>query len=284
MKVLILGAGQVGRTAAYHLAREPANEVTVVDTDEEAAARPAGPHRRCAPLRARSFPAVLEAAGIVDTDILVALTSSDEVNMIACEIASALYRTPKKIARIRASEYTSQTKLFAEGALAVDVWISPEQLVTEYIERLIHNPGALQIVDFADGLVLLVACWPARADCWSYSAAHARAHAQRRSARRRDLPQRTRDRRRGRNEDRGERRDLLRRGARQHQAHDERAAPHRGQGEEGRDRWRRQHRPAARTAARKGLPGKADRARYEACKARCGAARGHYRAAGRCAG
>jgi trk system potassium uptake protein len=103
-----------------------------------------------------SYPAVLEAAGIADTDVLVALTSSDEVNMVACEIANALYRTPTKIARIRASEYTSQEKLFKDGALAVDVWISPEQLVTEYIERLIHNPGALQIVDFADGRARLV--------------------------------------------------------------------------------------------------------------------------------
>ena len=156
MKVLILGAGQVGRTAAYHLSREPANEVTIVDTNEDA----------LRDLQSRldvrtvagnaSYPAVLEAAGISDTDIMVALTSSDEVNIVACEIAHALYRTPKKIARIRAPEYTSREKLFTEGAMAVDVWISPEQLVTEYIERLIHTPGALQVVDFADGRVRLV--------------------------------------------------------------------------------------------------------------------------------
>jgi trk system potassium uptake protein len=156
VKVLILGAGQVGRTAAYHLAREPDNEVTVVDSNESV----------LRDLQSRidvrtvagnaSFPAVLEAAGIRDADILVALTSSDEVNMVACEIANALYRVPTKIARIRAPEYTSHAELFAEGALAVDAWISPEQLVTEYIERLIHNPGALQIVDFADGRVRLV--------------------------------------------------------------------------------------------------------------------------------
>jgi trk system potassium uptake protein TrkA len=156
VKVLILGAGQVGRTAAYHLAREPDNEVTVIDSNETV----------LRDLQSRidvrtvagnaSYPSVLEAAGIADADIIVALTSSDEVNMVACEIANALYRTPTKIARIRAPEYTTQEKLFAEGALAVDAWISPEQLVTEYIERLIHNPGALQIVDFADGRVRLV--------------------------------------------------------------------------------------------------------------------------------
>jgi len=156
VKVLILGAGQVGRSAAYQLAREPANEVTVVDTDEELLRDLQGRIDVRTVAGNASFPSVLEAAGIADTDILVALTSSDEVNMVACEIANALFRTPTKIARIRAPEYTSQHKLFEEGALAVDVWISPEQLVTEYIERLILTPGALQVVDFADGRVRLV--------------------------------------------------------------------------------------------------------------------------------
>jgi trk system potassium uptake protein len=156
VKVLILGAGQVGRTAAYHLAREPDNEVTVIDSNE-AVLRDLQSRIDVRTVAGNaSYPSVLEAAGIADADIIVALTSSDEVNMVACEIANALYRTPTKIARIRAPEYTSQEKLFAEGALAVDAWISPEQLVTEYIERLIHNPGALQIVDFADGRVRLV--------------------------------------------------------------------------------------------------------------------------------
>jgi trk system potassium uptake protein TrkA len=99
---------------------------------------------------------VLESAGIADTDILIALTSSDEVNIVACQIAQTLYRTQKRIARIRASEYTSRPALFTEGALAVDVWISPEQLVTEHIAHLLQNPGALQVVDFADGRVQLV--------------------------------------------------------------------------------------------------------------------------------
>jgi trk system potassium uptake protein TrkA len=156
MKVLILGAGQVGRTAAYHLAREPDNQVTVVDSNE-AVLRDVQSRLDVRTVAGNAaYPAVLEAAGIADTDMLVALTSSDEVNMVACEIAHALYRTPTKIARIRASEYTSQERLFADGALAVDVWISPEQLVTEYIERLIRNPGALHVVDFADGRVRLV--------------------------------------------------------------------------------------------------------------------------------
>jgi trk system potassium uptake protein TrkA len=155
MKILILGAGQVGRTAANNLAREPANEVTVVDTDEQVLRDLQDRIDIRAVAGSASYPSVLEAAGIADTDILIALTSSDEVNMVACEIAHALYRTPTRIARIRAAEYTSRPQLFAEGALAVDVWISPEELVTDYIAHLLENPGAMQVVDFADGRVQL---------------------------------------------------------------------------------------------------------------------------------
>jgi trk system potassium uptake protein TrkA len=156
MKILILGAGQVGRTAAYHLAREPANEVTVVDTNEDVLRDLQDRLDVRAVAGNGAYPTVLESAGIADTDILVALTNSDEINIVACEIAHVLYRTPTKIARIRAAEYTSRQQLFAEGALSVDLWISPEQLVTEYIVRLLSYPGALQVVDFADGRVQLV--------------------------------------------------------------------------------------------------------------------------------
>ena len=156
MKILILGAGQVGRTAAQHLARDPANEVTVVDTNEELLRDLQDRLDIRAVAGHASYPSVLESAGIADTEVLVALTSSDEVNIVACQIAHALYRTPTKIARIRASEYTAREQLFNEGALAVDVWINPEQLVTEHIARLLSYPGSLQVVEFADGRVHLV--------------------------------------------------------------------------------------------------------------------------------
>ena len=156
MKIIILGAGQVGRTAAYHLSREEANEVTVVDSNEEILR---DLHDRL-DIRTVSgnaaSPRILEAAGIARTDILVALTNSDEVNMLACHIAWTLYRTPKKIARVRSAAFTERETLFGENAVAVDVWISPEQLVTEHVARLIRYPGALQVLDFADGRVRLV--------------------------------------------------------------------------------------------------------------------------------
>jgi trk system potassium uptake protein TrkA len=156
VKIVILGAGQVGRTAAYHLSREEANEVTVVDTNEDALRDLQDRLDIRTVAGNASYPTVLEAAGAAEADIIVALTSSDEVNMMACEVAYTLYRTPTKIARIRSAEYTSRPELFSEEALSVDVFISPEQLVTEYIERLIRNPGSLQVLDFADGKVRLV--------------------------------------------------------------------------------------------------------------------------------
>ena len=156
MKIIILGAGQVGRTAAYQLSREEANDVTVIEQNEEIL-RDLQDRLDIRTVNGNaSSPRILEAAGIADTDILVALTNSDEVNMLACQVAWTLYRTPKKIARVRAADYTERDRLFGENGVAVDVWISPEQLVTEYVARLIRYPGALQVLDFADGRVRLV--------------------------------------------------------------------------------------------------------------------------------
>ncbi|MFM7797975.1 MAG: Trk system potassium transporter TrkA, partial [Planctomycetota bacterium] len=156
MKIVILGAGQVGRTAATQLAREEANEVTVVDTNEDLLRELQDRLDIRTVAGNAAYPSVLEAAGVPDAEMLIALTSSDEVNMMACEVAYTLYRTPTKIARIRSAEYTKHPKLFSAKALSVDVWISPEQLVTDYIERLIRYPGALQVLDFAGGRVRLV--------------------------------------------------------------------------------------------------------------------------------
>ena len=157
MKIIILGAGQVGRTAAYHLSREEANEVTVVDSDETVLQQLQDRLDVRTVSGNAASPSVLAAAGCSDADLLVALTSSDEVNMVACQVAWTLFKTPRKIARIRAASYASHPQLFGElTGFAVDTWISPEQLVTEYVERLIEHPGALQVVDFADGRVRLV--------------------------------------------------------------------------------------------------------------------------------
>ena len=156
MKIVILGAGQVGGSVASILAGE-ANDVTVIDASAE----------RLQALQDRldlrtvcghaSHPTLLEQAGTADADMLVALTDNDEVNMVACQIAYTLFNTPTRIARIRSSTYIAhQEALFQDAALPINVLISPEQLVTDYIQRIIEHPGALQVLDFANGQVRIM--------------------------------------------------------------------------------------------------------------------------------
>ena len=155
MKIIILGAGQVGGTLAEHLAGE-ANDITVVDTDSDRL-RELGDRLDIRTVQGRgSFPTVLRQAGADDADMLVAVTSSDETNMIACQVAYTLFNTPTKIARVRESAYLTRSGLFDNEAIPVDVLISPEQVVTNYIKRLIEYPGALQVIDFAGGKAQLV--------------------------------------------------------------------------------------------------------------------------------
>lgn len=159
MKIIILGAGQVGKTAAHHLAREEANEVTVVDQNDELLKDLQDRLDIRTVAGNGAFPATLAAAGAREADVVIALTSSDEVNMVACQVVWKLFnKDATRIARIRSGDYMQHSQLFAaeDGAFAVDVMISPEQLVTEYVARLIRYPGALQVLDFADGKVRLV--------------------------------------------------------------------------------------------------------------------------------
>ncbi|MES1942635.1 potassium transporter peripheral membrane component [Salinisphaera sp. PC39] len=155
MKIIILGAGQVGATLAENLANE-ANDVTVVDTQAALLAELQDRLDIRTVQGFAAFPEVLRSAGADDADMIIAVTDADETNMIACQIAYTLFHTPTKIARIRAAEYLNEDRLFQQEALPVDMHISPEQLVTDYITRLIQYPGALQVVDFAAGRVRVV--------------------------------------------------------------------------------------------------------------------------------
>jgi trk system potassium uptake protein TrkA len=156
MKIIILGAGQVGASVASNLASE-ANDITVVD-DNAATLQDLQDRLDIRTVRGHaSHPEVLSQAGADDADMIIAVTRNDETNMIACQVAYTLFHTPTKIARVRSVEYLNHAKLFAQEALPVDVLISPEQLVTDYIQRLIEYPGALQVLDFAGGMVQLVA-------------------------------------------------------------------------------------------------------------------------------
>ena len=157
MKVIILGAGQVGGTVAENLAGER-NDITVVDLDHDRL-RELGDRLDIKTVRGHcSWPSTLRDADAEDADLLVAVTDSDETNMVACQVAYSLFRTPKKVARIRSGQYFPRRgNLFHNSAIPIDVTISPEQIVTDYIRRLIDHPGALQVLNFANGRVQLVA-------------------------------------------------------------------------------------------------------------------------------
>jgi trk system potassium uptake protein TrkA len=156
MKVIILGAGQVGATVAESLVSEQ-NDITVVDVE---------------PVRLRalqdrldlrtvtgsaSHPAVLEEAGIDDADLLIAVTQSDETNLVACKLAARMFNVPRRVARIRANAFLDSQKVLGADGFDVDLAICPEQVLTDYIVKLVEFPEALQVLDFADGKVSLVA-------------------------------------------------------------------------------------------------------------------------------
>lgn len=156
MKIVILGAGQVGSTVAAALVHED-NDITIIDIDQRRLKELQDQMDiRCVHGHA-SYPKVMERAGIEDADLVIAVTNSDEVNMVACQIAYTLYNVPTRVARVRAAEYTDRPGLFKREHSPVDVLISPELLLTQYITRLIEFPGALQVMDFAGGRAQLVA-------------------------------------------------------------------------------------------------------------------------------
>jgi trk system potassium uptake protein TrkA len=156
LKIIILGAGQVGSSVAEALCSE-ANDITIVDND------PA----RLKLLQDRldlrtvvgnaAHPAVLTDAGAADADLIFAVTRSDETNLVACKLAAKLFNTPTRVARIRATDYLSHPEIFGADGFAVDHAICPEQIITDYIVKLVEFPESLQVLEFADGKVSLVA-------------------------------------------------------------------------------------------------------------------------------
>jgi len=134
-----------------------ANDITIVDMDAEKL------HQLQDRLDLRTLvgnaahPSVLEQAGIVDTDMLLAVTQSDEVNMVACKLAASLYNTPTRIARIRSGDFLARPEVFNKDNFSVDFSICPEQILTDYIAKLIEFPEALQVQQFSQGKASLVA-------------------------------------------------------------------------------------------------------------------------------
>jgi trk system potassium uptake protein TrkA len=156
LKIVILGAGQVGSTVAESLVSE-ANDITVVDVD---GARLRNLQDRL-DLRTVSgnaaHPSVLLQAGIEDCDLMIAVTRSDETNLVACRLAQQLFNVPRRIVRLRAPDYLTNERVLGSDGFGVDFAICPEQILTDYIVKLIEFPEALQVLEFAHGKMSLVA-------------------------------------------------------------------------------------------------------------------------------
>ena len=181
MNIIILGAGRVGESVAESLVSEK-NDITVIDTNPQ----------RLRELEDRLDlrgvpgngiqPSVLEAAGARDADMLIACAPLDETNLVCCKVAHDVFSIPTTIARIRSPEFPNDGPLMSNEGFAVDQVICPEESLTSYIRKLIEYPEALQVLEFAHGLVSLIAVRavaggplvlhelaeiPRRCRCWS---------------------------------------------------------------------------------------------------------------------
>ena len=157
MKVIICGAGQVGLGIAERLASE-GNDVSIIDSAPQLVQRANDMLEVRATVGNGAHPDVLVRAGAKDADMLIAVTLSDEVNMVACQIANTLFETPTKIARVRAQSYLDKqwSKLFSRNGISIDYIISPEIEVGNVVLRRLELPGAIETASFADGRVLAI--------------------------------------------------------------------------------------------------------------------------------
>ncbi|MDO9242223.1 MAG: Trk system potassium transporter TrkA, partial [Rhodocyclaceae bacterium] len=154
MRIVILGAGQVGASVAEALSSE-ANDITVVDQNRAALAELADRLDVRTVAGNAAYPTVLREAGIEDTDMLVAVTQSDQTNLVACKISRTMFHVPTRIARLRSHDLLDP-ELLSDENFAVDYAICPEQDITDYIGKLIEFPEALQVLEFAGGAVTLI--------------------------------------------------------------------------------------------------------------------------------
>ncbi len=157
MRVIVCGAGRVGVGIARRLSRED-NEVTVIDQSKDLIRMVAERLDVRGIVGNGAYPETLEEAGAREADMLIAVTYSDEVNMIACQIAHTLFNLPTKIARVRAQGYLDPrfSDLFSRNHLPIDVIISPEREVSEAIMQRMSTPGAFEIKAFAEGRIWAV--------------------------------------------------------------------------------------------------------------------------------
>ena len=157
MKIVICGAGIVGSAIARHLAAEQ-NDVTVIDSDPDKIQRIIEVADVGAVTGVASHPDMLEQAGIADAKLLIAVTESDEINMVACQVAYTIFQTPTRIARIRSRAYLDPgvRSLYGPEHLPIDHIISPEVEVSAAAARQLQLPGAFDVKDMVKGKIRLI--------------------------------------------------------------------------------------------------------------------------------
>lgn len=157
MNIIICGAGRVGFTIATLLS-EQGHSITVIDQSSEDIQKINDSLDIKAIVGKATYPSILEKANASETDMIIAVTKNDEINMVICQIAFSIFKIPKKIARIRSQEYLNPKfiKVYNKENLAIDVIISPEIEVAKSIQRKLEAPGALDNVPFANNKIRLL--------------------------------------------------------------------------------------------------------------------------------
>ncbi len=155
MKIIIIGAGEVGFNIAQKLSEE-AQDVILIDKDPEKIKRIADELDVQTLLGSGTSPKILRESGIKDADLLIAATDSDEVNIIACLLAQNMNQLMHKVARIRNEEYLEHREIFHPEVLGIDHIINPQSAMVETILGLMEVPGAVEVIDFANGKVKLI--------------------------------------------------------------------------------------------------------------------------------
>ena len=157
MNIIICGAGRVGFTIAKQLT-EQNHSITIIDQSSEDIQKISDSLDVKAIVGKATMPSVLEKAHNDETDMIIAVTKNDEINMLICQIAYSLFKIPKKIARIRSQDYLNPkfAKIYNKENLPIDVIISPELEIAKSIQRKLEAPGALDNVPFADNKIRLL--------------------------------------------------------------------------------------------------------------------------------
>jgi len=157
MNIIICGAGRVGFTIAKLLS-EQGHSITVIDQSSEDIQKINDSLDVKAIVGKATYPSILEKANAVETDMIIAVTRNDEINMLICQIAFSIFKIPKKIARIRSQDYLNPkfTRVYNKENLPIDVIISPEIEIAKSIQRKLEAPGALDSVPFAENQIRLL--------------------------------------------------------------------------------------------------------------------------------